>query len=496
MFSDKLNKAREGYTFDDFLLVPSISNIEPKDVDTKSMVSRNYKLNIPIVSSAMDTVTEAEMAIALAQEGGLGVIHRNMTIKEQVEEVEKVKRSEDLTIRDVITTAPDSSILEANIIMDMEDVSGLPVVENGKIIGIISRRDIKPIINSDAKKKVRDFMTEEVVTISESTSPEEALDIAYDNKVERLPVVQNNCIVGIVTIRDILERKKHPYAVRDNDGRFLVAAATGPFDLERAIALDKAGADIIAVDVAHAHKPSIIKSAREMKENINADLLVGNIATGEAAEALISGADIDGLKVGIGPGSICTTRIIAGVGVPQLTAISSVADIAKDHGVPVIGDGGLRFSGDVAKAIAVGADSVMVGSLLAGTTESPGDVVIMNGRKFKQYRGMGSLGAMTGGSGAGTDRYFQEVKGPMKHAKLVPEGVEGVVPFKGPASEVVFQLMGGLKASMGYCGAITIEEMWEKARFVRITSSGMTESHPHDLLITNESPNYPTTRLM
>ncbi|MFA0832540.1 MAG: IMP dehydrogenase [Methanobacterium formicicum] len=496
MFSDKLNKAPEGYTFDDFLLVPCISNIEPKDVGTKSRVSRNYSLNIPVVSSAMDTVTEANMAIALAQEGGLGVIHRNMTIKEQLAEVEKVKRSEELTIRDVITTSPDTSIHEASIMMDMEDVSGLPVVDNGQVIGIISRRDIKPIINSDAEKKVREFMTEEVVTITESATPEEALDIAYDNKVERLPIVRNNRIVGIVTIRDILERKKHPHAARDSDGRFLVAAATGPFDLERAIALDKAGADIIAMDVAHAHKPDIIKSAKKMKENIQADLLVGNIATGEAAEAIIAGADIDGFKVGIGPGSICTTRIIAGVGVPQLTAISSVADVAHEHGVPVIGDGGLRYSGDVAKAIAVGADAVMVGSLLAGTTESPGEVVIMNGRKFKQYRGMGSLGAMTGGSGAGTDRYFQEVKGPMKHAKLVPEGVEGVVPFKGPVNEVIFQLMGGLKASMGYSGAANIKEMWEKAKFVRITSSGMTESHPHDLLITNESPNYPTTRLM
>ncbi len=496
MFSDKLKKAPEGYTFDDFLLVPGISNVEPKDVETKSKVSRNFSLNIPVVGSAMDTVTEANMAIALAQEGGLGVIHRNMSIKEQLAEVEKVKRSEELTIRDVITTSPDSSIHEASIMMDMEDVSGLPVVDEGQVIGIISRRDIKPIINSDAEKKVREFMTEEVVTITESATPEEALDIAYDNKVERLPIVRNNRIVGIVTIRDILERKKHPNAARDSDGHFLVAAATGPFDLERAIALDKAGADIIAMDVAHAHKPDIIKSAKKMKENIQADLLVGNIATEEAAEAIISGADIDGLKVGIGPGSICTTRIIAGVGVPQLTAISSVADVAHEQGVPVIGDGGLRYSGDVAKAIAVGADAVMVGSLLAGTTESPGDVVIMNGRKFKQYRGMGSLGAMTGGSGAGTDRYFQEVKGPMKHAKLVPEGVEGVVPFKGPVNEVIFQLMGGLKASMGYSGAANIKQMWEKAKFVRITSSGMTESHPHDLLITNESPNYPTTRLM
>lgn len=338
-------------------------------------------------------------------------------------------------------------------------------------------------------------MTEKVVTIKESTTPNEALDIAYENKVERLPVVKDDKIVGIVTIKDILERKKYPSASRDNEGKFMVAAATGPFDLERAIALDKAGADIIAVDVAHAHKPDIVSFARKMNKKIEADLLVGNIATGEAAEALIS-AEVDGLKVGIGPGSICTTRIIAGVGVPQLSAISSVADVAHEHGVPVVGDGGLRYSGDIAKAIGVGADTVMVGSLLAGTHEAPGDVVIMNGRKYKQYRGMGSLGAMTGGSGAGTDRYFQEVKGPMKHAKLVPEGVEGVVPHKGKVGEILFQLIGGLKASMGYSGAINIEEMQKRAKFVRITSSGMTESHPHDLLITNESPNYPTTRLM
>jgi len=495
MFLEKLTNACNGYTFDDFLIMPAVSNVEPKDVLTQTRVSRNHSLNIPIVSSAMDTVTEAEMAISLAQEGGLGVIHRNMTIKEQVAEINKVKRSGDLTIKDVITISPESSINEANHLMDLENVSGLPVVKMGRVIGIISRRDIKPIINSDAQKKVRDFMTEEVVTISESTTPEEAIDIAYENKVERLPVVKNGLIVGIVTVKDILERKKHPNAVRDKKGRFLVAAATGPFDLDRAVALDSAGADIIAIDVAHAHKPSIVKSARDIKNHIDADLVVGNIATKEAAEDLISG-DVDGLKVGIGPGSICTTRIIAGVGVPQLTAISDVADVAKEHDIPVIGDGGLRFSGDVAKAIAVGADAVMLGSLLAGTQEAPGDVVIMNGRKFKQYRGMGSLGAMTGGVGAGTDRYFQEVKGPMKHAKLVPEGVEGVVPYKGPATEVLFQLMGGLKASMGYCGAMNIGEMQMKSKLVKITKSGIEESHPHDLVITNESPNYPTTRLM
>ena len=495
MYSKKLKEAPKGYTFDDFLLIPNASSVEPKDVKIETQISRNYRINIPIISSVMDTVTEAPMAITLAQEGGLGVIHRNMTINEQINEVQKVKQSGDLTIRDVITISPDASIDEANEIMDIEEVSGLPVVENEIVVGIISRRDIKPIINSNSKKKVKDIMTEEVLTIPESTTPDEALDIAYENKVERLPVVRDGKIMGIVTIRDILERKKFPNASRDKKGKFMVAAATGPFDLERAMALDDAGADIIAIDVSHAHNLHVVDAVKKIKDNIDADLLVGNIATAEAAEALIA-KEIDGLKVGIGPGSICTTRIIAGVGVPQLTAVSDVADVARESGVPVIADGGLRFSGDVAKAIAVGADAVMLGSLLAGTHEAPGDVVIMNGRKFKQYRGMGSLGAMTGGVGAGTDRYFQEVKGPMKHAKLVPEGIEGVVPYKGPVNEVLFQLIGGLKSSMGYCGAKDILAMKEKARFVKITASGMTESHPHDITITNESPNYPTTRLM
>ena len=495
MFSKKLKNAPTGYTFDDFLMVPSASTVEPKDIVTKTRISRNHNINIPVISSPMDTVTEAEMAIALAHEGGLGVIHRNMTINEQVEEVKKVKRSGDLTIRDVITISPESSIKEANEIMDEEEISGLPVVDNGRVIGIISRRDIKPIINADAHKKVADVMTEEVVTVTESATPEEALDVAYENKVERLPVVEDGAIVGIVTIKDILERKELPNASRDRKGRFLVAAAAGPFDLERAMALDEAGADIIAIDCAHGHNMDVVKFSRTMNENIDADLLVGNIATKEAAEDLIA-QGVDGLKVGIGPGSICTTRIIAGVGVPQLTAVSDVADVAREYNVPVIADGGLRYSGDAAKAIGVGADAVMLGSLLAGTHEAPGEVVIMNGRKFKQYRGMGSLGAMTGGVGAGTDRYFQEVKGPMKHSKLVPEGVEGVVPYKGPVDEVIFQLIGGLKSSMGYCGAKDIQAMKENAKFVRITGSGMTESHPHDMLITNESPNYPTTRLL
>ncbi|BBL60999.1 MAG: IMP dehydrogenase [Methanobrevibacter arboriphilus] len=491
MYSKKLKEAELGFTYDDFLLVPNASYTEAKDVDTKAKVSRNFELNIPIISSAMDTVTESDMAIALAQEGGLGVIHRNMTLEQQVKEVKKVKMSGDLTIKDVVTITPNSSISTVKTIMEEEEVSGLPVIKDEKLVGIISKRDIKPFLNNNSDKKVEDIMTSDVVTIEEPITPSEALELAYENKVERLPVIRDGKLAGIVTIRDILNHKKYPNAARDKNGNFLVAAAAGPFDLERAMALDEAGADIIAVDCAHAHNMNVVKFAKTMKENLDADLIMGNIATSEAAEDLIA-QGIDGLKVGIGPGSMCTTRIIAGVGVPQLSAISSVADVASDYGVPVIADGGLRYSGDIAKALGAGADLVMLGNLLAGTYESPGDVVVMNGRKYKQYRGMGSMGAMTGGFGGGADRYFQEIKGPMKHSKLVPEGVEGAVPYKGTVNEVVFQLVGGLKASMGYCGAKDIKSMQEVAKFVRITSSGIKESHPHDLLITNESPNYPT----
>lgn len=491
VYSKKLKESELGFTYDDFLLVPNASYIEAKDVDTTARVSKNFKLNIPIISSAMDTVTESDMAIALAQEGGIGVIHRNMTLEQQVKEVKKVKMSGDLTITDVVTITPNSSIATVKHIMDEEEVSGLPVIEDEKLVGIISKRDIKPFLNNDNDKKVEDIMTSDVVTIEEPITPSEALDLAYDNKVERLPVIRDGKLAGIVTIRDILNHKKFPNAARDKKGRFLVAAATGPFDLERAMALDQAGADILAVDCAHAHNMNVVKFAETMKDNIDADLIMGNIATAEAAEDLIA-QGIDGLKVGIGPGSMCTTRIIAGVGVPQLTAISNVADVASEYDVPVIADGGLRYSGDIAKAMGAGADLVMLGNLLASTYESPGDVVVMNGRKYKQYRGMGSMGAMTGGFGGGADRYFQEIKGHMKHSKLVPEGVEGAVPYKGTVNEVVFQLVGGLKASMGYCGAKDIETMKKVARFVRITSSGIKESHPHDLMITNESPNYPT----
>ncbi len=491
MFSEKVQNAPKGYTFDDFLLVPNASWVEAKTVDTKIQLSKNINLNIPVLSAAMDTVSESELAIALAQEGGIGVIHRNMTSDMEVEEVKKVKSAEEITIRDVVTITPDSDIQTVQDIMENESISGLPVIEDDKIVGIISKRDVKPMIRSGVNKKVNEIMTSDVVTIEETISPEEALDIAYENKVERLPVVRDGKLVGIVTIRDILNHDKHPNAARDKNGKLLVAAAAGPFDLDRAMALDDAGADIISIDCAHAHNMNVVKFVETMKDNIEADLCVGNIATAEAAENLIAhGAD--GLKVGIGPGSMCTTRIVAGVGVPQITAISEVADVAKDAGIPVIGDGGLRYSGDIAKAIGAGADAVMLGNLLAGTYESPGDVVVMNGRKYKTYRGMGSMGAMTGGFGGGADRYFQEVKGPMKHSKLVPEGVEGAVPYKGTVNEVIFQLIGGLKASMGYCGAKDIAAMQEKARFVQITAGGLKESHPHDLFITNESPNYPT----
>ncbi|MCI5867723.1 MAG: IMP dehydrogenase [Methanosphaera sp.] len=491
---DKLTKAEDTYTYDDFLIKPGLSSIEPKDVTLKTQVSTNYELNIPVVSSAMDTVTEAPMAIALAREGGLGVIHRNLTIEDEVKEVKKVKLSNELTVREVITISPDETVSEAKDIMDFEEISGLPVVDdNDVVVGIISRRDVKPLHGRHLNRKVSEFMTQNVVTIAEGTDTADALDVAYENKVERLPVVSDNSeLVGIVTMKDILEHKKYPNAARDKKGAYMVAAACGPFDMDRAMALSDAGADIIAIDSAHGHKTDIIESVREMNKNVESDVLLGNIATAKAAEDILK-AEINGIKVGIGPGSICTTRIVAGVGVPQLSAVSSVADVAEDYGVPVIADGGLRYSGDIAKALSVGANAVMVGSLLAGTKESPGEMTIRNGRKYKQYRGMGSLGAMTGGVGAGKDRYFQNSTNSssnMNSTKLVPEGIEGVVPYKGAASQIVYQLMGGLKSSMGYVGAASIQEMHEKAELVHITPNGMSESHPHDVTITNESPNY------
>jgi len=491
MYSKKVQEARMSYTFDDFLLTPNASYVEPKDIDTTIELSKGIQLNIPILSAAMDTVTEAELAIAMAQEGGIGVIHRNISLERQVEEVKKVKCAEDLTIRDVVTITPDSTILDVQNKMQDELISGLPVVDGEEIIGIISKRDIRPVLKSEPNKTVKDIMTSDVVTVEEPITAEEALNIAYENKVERLPVLHDGKLVGIITIKDILNQAQYPNAARDKNGNYLVAAASGPFDLERAMALDQAGADIISIDCAHAHNMNVVKFTETIKDNIDAELCVGNIATAEAAEDLIS-MGVDALKVGIGPGSMCTTRIVAGVGVPQLTAISDVADVAADAGIPVIADGGIRYSGDIAKAIGAGADAVMLGNLLAASYEAPGDVVVMNGKQYKKYRGMGSMGAMTSEFDGGADRYFQGSKSKMNHTKYVPEGIEGAVPYKGTVSEILFQLVGGLKSSMGYCGAKDIADMQKKAQFVRITSSGIKESHPHDLLITNESPNYLT----
>ncbi len=489
MFSKKVQEARLSFTFDDFLLTPNASRVEPKDIDTTVELSKGIKLNIPILSAAMDTVTESDLAIAMAQEGGIGVIHRNISLEKQVEEVKKVKSAEDITIRDVVTITPDSTILDVQNKMQDELISGLPVVDGDKIIGIISKRDIRPVLKSEPDKTVKDIMTSDVVTVEEPITAEEALNIAYENKVERLPVLHDGKLVGIITIKDILNQAQYPNAARDKKGEYLVAAACGPFDLERAMALDEAGADIISIDCAHAHNLDVVDYTQTIKENIDAELCVGNIATAEAAEDLIS-KGVDALKVGIGPGSMCTTRIVAGVGVPQLTAISDVADVAADSDIPVIADGGIRYSGDVAKAIGAGADAVMLGNLLAASYEAPGDVVVMNGKQYKKYRGMGSMGAMTSEFDGGADRYFQGSKSKMNHTKYVPEGIEGAVPYRGTVSEILFQLVGGLKSSMGYCGAEDIADMQKKAKFVRITSSGIKESHPHDLLITNESPNY------
>ena len=455
---------KEGLTFDDVLLIPAESNILPKEVDFSTYLTKKIKLNTPLMTAAMDTVTESDLAIAMAQEGGVGVIHRNITQEKQVEEVKKVKSAEDLTIRDVITITPDSTIADVQAKMNDELISGLPVVDNDEIIGIISKRDIRPVLKKGVDKTVKDIMTSDVVTVEEPITAEEALNIAYENKVERLPVLRDGKLVGIITIKDILNQAQYPNAARDKDGNYLVAAASGPFDLDRAMALDQAGADIISIDCAHAHNMNVVKFTETIKDNIDADLCVGNIATAEAAEDLAS-MGVDGLKVGIGPGSMCTTRIVAG---------------------------GIRYSGDIAKAIGAGADAVMLGNLLAASYEAPGEIVVMNGKQYKKYRGMGSMGAMTSEYDGGADRYFQGSKSKMNHTKYVPEGIEGAVPYRGTVNEILFQLVGGLKSSMGYCGAKDIAAMQEKARFVRITSSGIKESHPHDLLITNESPNYPT----
>jgi IMP dehydrogenase len=484
MYIEKL-QAPLALTFDDVLLQPAESHIEPNEADISTRFTRNIPLNIPLVSSAMDTVTESEMAIALAREGGIGVIHRNMSPEEEMIEIRHVKQAEELIERKVLSVGPDTSVSDVERLMNEHGIGGVPVLEGGKIIGIVSRRDVRGIATRRGAESVKAIMTREPITAGEEITMEQALEVMYTNKVERLPVTDTSGnLVGIITMQDLLEKRQFPNATRDRSGKLRVAAAVGPFDFDRAVKLDGCGADALVVDCAHGHNMNVVKAVKDIRGSVNAEVIAGNIATGKAAEDLME--FVDGLKVGIGPGSICTTRIVAGVGVPQITAIANVAEVLKGTGVTVIADGGIRFSGDVAKAIAAGADNVMMGSLFAGTDESPGRVITMKGRRYKQYRGMGSLGVMSGG--VSSDRYFQKKE--IGRTKFVPEGVEGVTPYVGKVSDVIYQLVGGLKSSMGYTGSANIQQMHEKTRFVRITNAGVTESHPHNILITDEAPNY------
>jgi IMP dehydrogenase len=485
MYNEKMD-VPFAITFDDILLEPAESYIEPDEADVRSRFSRRVMMNIPLVSAAMDTVTESGTAIALARAGGIGVIHRNMPPEHEEEEVRIVKQAEDLIKRNVLSVGPDATVAEVSRLMNEHGISGVPVIEDNRVIGIVSRRDIRAIVSKRRDENIRSVMTRKPITADETITMETALEIMYSNKVERLPVVNDQGkLLGIITMQDILEMKQYPSANRDRNGTLRVAAAVGPFDHDRAMRLDEAGADALIVDCAHAHNMKVVKAVKDIKESAKADVVAGNIATRKAAQALLKN-DVDGLKVGIGPGSICTTRIVAGVGVPQITAVANVADAAADADIPVIADGGIRYSGDLAKAIAAGAESVMIGSLFAGTDEAPGRLIVMKGRRYKQYRGMGSLGVMSGGESS--DRYFQ--KRDIGRTKFVPEGVEGATPYAGPIADVTYQLIGGLKSAMGYTGCRTIDDLRKKSRFLRITSAGYMESHPHNILITDEAPNY------
>ncbi len=476
-----------GLTFDDVLLLPAKSDVVPKEVDVSTLLSRNIRLNIPIVSAAMDTVTEANLAIALAREGGIGIIHRAMSPDRQALEVDKVKKSESGMILDPITISPDAPIREATEIMARYKISGVPVTVNGKLVGILTNRDLR--FETDLSKRVDEVMTREnLITAKENITLEEAKEILHRYKIEKLPIVDDSGnLKGLITIKDIEKRRKYPNACKDEVGRLRVGAAVGVGRdaLERAELLVQKGVDVIVIDTAHGHSEAVIKTVKELKKRYDIDIVAGNVATREGAEDLIE-AGADAIKVGIGPGSICTTRVVAGAGVPQLTAIKECYSVANRYEVPIIADGGIKFSGDITKALAAGAHSVMIGSLFAGTDEAPGEVILYQGRSYKVYRGMGSLGAMMQGA---RDRYGQEG---VELSKLVPEGVEGRVPYKGPLAQSVHQLVGGLKSGMGYCGCRTLEELRSKARFIRITNAGLRESHVHDVIITKEAPNYRT----
>ena len=477
----------EGLTFDDVLLVPAYSEVLPREVDISTMFSRNIRMNTPVISAAMDSVTVDELAIAIAREGGIGVIHKNMSIEKQASQVRKVKRAENVMIFDPITIGPEATVAEAINLMTEYRIGGIPVIDgNGILKGIVTNRDLR--FENNRAKKITEVMTTKLITTNHQTDLEAAARILQKHKIEKLPMVdESGKLIGLITYKDITKAKDRPTSCKDEKGRLRVAAAVGIASdtLQRAEALINAGVDAIAIDTAHAHTKSVIRILKEIKKAFpSAEVVTGNIGTAEAAK-ILAREGADALKVGIGPGSICTTRVVAGVGIPQLSAIYNVAKAVEGSGIPVIADGGIRYSGDIIKALASGADSIMAGSLFAGVEESPGDTIIYNGRKFKAYRGMGSIEAMQMGS---KDRYFQDVEDDIR--KLVPEGIAARVPYKGTLSEVIYQMTGGLRAGMGYVGARNIEILKKDARFVRITHSGIIESHPHDVTITRESPNY------
>ncbi|MDD3894937.1 MAG: IMP dehydrogenase [Syntrophomonadaceae bacterium] len=475
---------KEGLTFDDVLLVPGRSEVLPGDVDISTRLTRNIRLEVPIMSAGMDTVTETSMAIAIAREGGVGIIHKNMTIDEQAKMVDRVKRSEHGIITDPFFLSPNNKIQDALDIMEHYRISGVPITVGRKLVGIITNRDIR--FETDFEQPIKNVMTsDKLVTAPVNTTMDQAMQILRKYKIEKLPLVDDNYnLMGLITIKDIEKNIKYPHAAKDLRGRLLVGATVGTArdTMQRVEALFKAGTDVVIVDTAHGHSAGVLDMVSKIKGAYpRLDLIAGNVATGQATKDLIK-AGADAVKVGIGPGSICTTRVIAGIGVPQITAVMDCAEVAAEYDVPVIADGGIKYSGDISKAIAAGADVVMLGNLLAGTEESPGETVILQGRSYKIYRGMGSLGAMSEGS---SDRYFQE-----DARKLVPEGIEGRVPYKGNVSDTIFQLVGGLRAGMGYCGVKNITEMKTQSKFIKITNAGLIESHPHDISITKEAPNY------